>query len=343
MPEPKFINLRVHTAYSLSLGATTVSALTKKLKALNVPACAITDRGNLFGGKAFSKYASDAGIKPILGSELCLHNDDSDNILLSKGREQNPDRIIILVKNENGYASLMKLFRRYYMDNMEHSDIPQINMQNLQDFHDGLICLTGGYDGPIGRLILQNRRQEAEKKLLELKDIFKDNLYVEISRVGYDEEKRTESAFIDMAYKYDIPLVATNDVYFFDTDMYEAHDALVCIAQGEYVANENRRRYLPTNRWRSESEMLELFSDIPEALQNTVNIAKRCNFLSQKKEPLLPIFICPDGMTQDEFITNEAYKGLHERMMLQVYTPEMTEEEKQKTDRNYYERLDYEL
>ncbi|MBR1398616.1 MAG: DNA polymerase III subunit alpha [Alphaproteobacteria bacterium] len=343
MPEPKFINLRVHTAYSLSLGATTVPALTKKLKALNVPACAITDRGNLFGGKAFSKYASDAGIKPILGSELCLHNDDSDNILLSKGREQDPDRIIILVKNENGYASLMKLFRRYYMDNTEHSDIPQINMQNLQDFHDGLICLTGGYDGPIGRLILQNRRQEAEKKLLELKDIFKDNLYIEISRVGYDEEKRTESAFIDMAYKYDIPLVATNDVYFFDTDMYEAHDALVCIAQGEYVANENRRRYLPTNRWRSESEMQELFSDIPEALQNTVNIAKRCNFLSQKKEPLLPIFICPDGMTQDEFITNEAYKGLHERMMLQVYTPEMTEEEKQKTDRIYYERLDYEL
>ena len=214
MPEPKFINLRVHTAYSLSLGATTVPALTKKLKALNVPACAITDRGNLFGGKAFSKYASDAGIKPILGSELCLHNDDSDNILLSKGREQDPDRIIILVKNENGYASLMKLFRRYYMDNTEHSDIPQINMQNLQDFHDGLICLTGGYDGPIGRLILQNRRQEAEKKLLELKDIFKDNLYIEISRVGYDEEKRTESAFIDMAYKYDIPLVATNDVYF---------------------------------------------------------------------------------------------------------------------------------
>ena len=343
MLDPKFIHLRVHTAYSLSLGAMPVPKLMHKLKEMNVPACAITDRGNIFGGKCFSKYASDEGIKPILGAELSLHNDDSENISLSKGRELEPNNIILLVKNASGYASLMKLFKRYYLGNMENSIYPQIKTSDLQELNDGLICLTGGYNGPLGQLILQNRNTDAEQKLLELKQIFGDRLYMEISRVGYDEEKATEPTFIELAYKYDVPLVATNDVFFFDEDMYEAHDALVCIAEGEYVANANRRKYLPENRWRNEDEMVSLFSDIPEAVENTVSIAKRCNYLSKKVEPLLPIFICPDGKTQDEFITEEAYKGLHEHMLVQVYTDDMTPEERYQTDKIYYTRLEYEL
>ncbi len=343
MTEPKFINLRVHTAYSLSLGAMPVPKLMHKLHDLGVTACAITDSGNLFGGKAFSKYASDEGIKPILGSELCLHNDDSENLALSKGRELTPDKIILLVKDETGYHSLMKLYRRYYLDNMETSDTPQLHMQNLRDLNEGLICLTGGYEGPLGRLILQNRISEAETKLLELKEIFGNRLYMELSRVGYEQEKITEPTFIDLAYKHDIPLVATNDMYFWDESMYEAHDALVCISSGEYVVNEDRRKYAMGNCWRGEKEMMELFKDIPEALENTVNIAKRCNYLSYKMEPLLPIFICPDGKTQDEFITEESYKGLHERMEVQVYRADMTPEERAKTDRIYYDRLNYEL
>ena len=343
MKDPKFINLRVHTAYSLSLGAIPVSKLMHKLHELKVPACAITDRGNLFGGKCFSKYAADEGIKPILGSELSIHNEDSENLALSKGYELEPDRIIILVKNENGYKSLMKLFHRYYLDNMENSIYPQITKKDLLEHSDGLICLTGGYEGPLGRLILQNRRADAEKYLCELKDIFGDRLYMEISRVGYEEEKITEPVFIELAYKYDIPLVATNDVFFFDESMHEAHDALICIAAGEYVADENRKKYLPTNCWRSQEEMVELFKDIPEAVENTVLIAKRCNYLSEKVDALLPIFICPEGKTQDEFITEEAYKGLHERMVAQVYTDTMSKEERQNTDRLYYTRLEYEL
>lgn len=343
MIDAKFIHLRVHTAYSLALGAIPVPKLMHKLHDMGVPACAITDRGNLFGGKCFSKYASDEGIKPILGSELYLHNDDSENLTLSKGRELLPDKIVLLVKNEAGYQSLMKMYRRYYLDNMEHSDTPQLTMQNLRDFNEGIICLTGGYEGPVGRLILQNRKEEAEKKVLELKEIFGDRLYMEISRVGYDEEQITEPVFLELAYKHNIPLVATNDVFFFDEDMYEAHDALVCIAEGEYVGNENRRKYQLGNHWRTEAEMVELFKDIPEAVENTVLVAKRCNYLSQKVDALLPIFVCPDGKTQDEFITEESYKGLDERMKVQVYTPEMTAEERAEIDRHYYERLDFEL
>ncbi len=343
MRDPKFIHLRVHTAYSLALGAITVKKLVAHLKELGVPACAITDRGNLFGGKAFSKIASDEGVKPILGAELSLHNDDSENIAISKGQELEPQRIILLVKNAEGYASLMKLFHRYYLDNMEHSTYPQINMSDLRNYGKGLICLTGGYEGPLGQLILKNRKADAEKKLLELKEIFGDRLYMEISRVGYDEEEATEPTFLELAYKHNVPLVATNDVFFWDESMYEAHDALICIAAGEYVDNTDRRKYLPTNCWRNENEMVELFKDIPEAVENTVKIAERCNYLSKKVEPLLPIFVCPDGKTQDEFITEEAYKGLHERMKAQVYTPEMTPEKRAEIDEEYYARLEYEL
>lgn len=343
MQDPKFVHLRVHTAYSLALGAIPVPKLMHKLHDMGVQACAITDRGNMFGAKCFSAYAADEGIKPILGAELSLHNDDSEVLGLSKGRELEPDRIVLLVKDASGYESIMKLFHRYYLDNMENSDFPQINMEDLRNYNQGLICLTGGYEGPLGRVLLQNRREDAEKKLLALKEIFSDRLYIEISRVGYDGEKKTENDFIDMAYKYDIPLVATNDVFFFDESMHEAHDALICIANGDYIVNDKRRKYLPGNHWRTEAEMVELFKDIPEAVENTVLIAKRCNFLSKKIDALLPIFICPDGKTQDEFISEEAYKGLHERMQAQVYTPEMTDEERLKIDTEYYNRLEYEL
>lgn len=343
MQDPKFVHLRVHTAYSLALGAIPVPKLMHKLHDMGVQACAITDRGNMFGGKCFSSYAADEGIKPILGAELSLHNDDSEVLSISKGRELEPDRIILLVKDKDGYDSIMKLFHRYYLDNMEKSIYPQINTEDLRLYNKGLICLTGGYEGPLGRLILQNRRPDAEKKLQQLYEIFGDRLYMEISRVGYDGEKKTEYDFIDMAYKYNIPLVATNDVFFFDESMHEAHDALICIAESEYIANDNRRKYLPGNHWRSEAEMVELFKDIPEAIENTVLIAKRCNYLSKKIDALLPIFICPDGKTQDEFITEESYKGLHERMEAQVYSKTMTPEERRKIDAEYYSRLEYEL
>ena len=342
MAEPKFVHLRVHTAYSLSEGAIQVPALMHKCKELGIPAIAITDTANMFGGKAFSKYASEEGIKPILGCQFYLRNPDADNPLKSKGRVIEPDKIILLVMNAQGYANIMKLMKLAYLDgpNMEK---PQILMEHFEGRNEGLIMLTGGVEGPIGRLLLSNQKETAEQTLLELKKYFGNRLYMEISRIGLESEKQTENQFIDLAYKHDIPLVATNEAFFFDTDMYEAHDILMCIAAGEYVANENRPKKSPNNRLKSEAEMLELFQDLPEAVQNTVHIAKRCNYLSKKVQPLLPIFECPDGKTQDEFITEEAYKGLNERMQVHVYTDDMTPEQRAETDKIYYARLEYEL
>ncbi len=342
MSEPKFVHLRVHTAYSLSEGAIQVPALIHKLHAQNVAAVAVTDTANMFGGKAFSKYAKDEGVKPIMGCQFYFRNPDSDDVLKSKGRIVEPDKIILLVMNAEGYGNIMKLMKTAYLDGRPYEK-PQICFKDLEEHHAGLIMLTGGVEGPIGRLFLENRKAEAEEQLQHFQKIFGDRLYMEIARIGLESEHQTEDAFVDWAYQYNIPLVATNEAFFFDADMYEAHDALACIAAGEYVANENRKKFSPNNRLRSEAEMVELFSDLPEAVQNTVMIARRCNYLSEKVDPLLPIFECPGGKTQDEFITEEAYKGLAERMEAHVYFEGMTEEQKKEIDEKYYARLEYEL
>lgn len=319
-----------------------VPALIHKCHAQGIAAIAVTDTANMFGGKAFSKYASDEGIKPIMGCQFYLRNPDADDVLKSKGRTVEPDKLVLLVMNEEGYHNIIKLMKIAYLDgpNLEK---PQIRLADLQELNAGLIALTAGVEGAVGRLLLENRRAEAEETLLHLKELFPSRLYVEIMRIGLESERKTEEDFINLAYKHELPLVATNEAFFFDADMYEAHDALACIAAGEYVANDNRKKFSPNNRLRSEAEMIELFSDLPEAVNSTVQIAERCNYLSTKVDPLLPVFECPDGKTQDEFITEEAYKGLKERMEAQVYTPEMTEEERQEIDKRYYARLEYEL
>ncbi|MBS4774288.1 MAG: DNA polymerase III subunit alpha [Proteobacteria bacterium] len=343
MAEPKFIHLRVHTAYSLSEGAMKVPALIHKLHDMNVPAVAVTDTANMFGGKAFSKYASDEGIKPILGCQFYLRNPDADDVLKSKGRIIDPDKIVLLVQNDTGYANIMHLMKLSYLDNPQSNEKPQIKISDLENYHEGLIALSGGVEGQIGRLLLENRTAEAEETTQKLQQIFGDRFYMEISRIGLETERQTEDKFIDLAYKYNIPLVATNEAFFFDVDMYEAHDALVCIAAAEYVANDNRKKFSPNNRLRSEAEMVELFADLPEAVQNTVNIAKRCSYLSTKVNPLLPIFECPGGMSQDDYIDQQARKGLDERMRAHVYFEGMTDEQKKELDEKYYARLEYEL
>ena len=343
MSAPQFVHLRVHTAYSLSEGAMLVPKLIHKLHDQGVPAIAVTDTANMFGGKAFSKYASDEGVKPILGCQFYLRNPDADDVLKAKGRIIEPDKIVLLVMNENGYQNIMKLMKRSYLDNPKQGEKAQLKMSDSEELNGGLIALTAGVEGQVGRLLLENRKAEAEEVVVKLREIFADRLYMEISRIGLETEQKTEDDFINCAYKYNIPLVATNEAFFFDADMYEAHDALICIAAGEYVANDDRKKYSPNNRLRSAEEMVELFKDLPEAVQSTVNIAARCNYLSQKVDPLLPIFECPEGKTQDEFITEQAYKGLKQRMEAQVYNDSQTPEERAEIDKRYYERLDYEL
>ena len=341
--EPQFIHLRVHSAYSLLEGAMKIPALMSRAAAMGFPAMAVTDTANMFGAKAFSDYAPKNGIKPILGTQMYIRNSDADDVLKSKGRTVEPDKIVLLVKNAEGYANVTKLMKIAYLGEKNFAEKPQIRLSDLKTHGAGLIALTAGVDGTVGRLLLENRAAEAEDFLLKLKEIFGDRLYMEISRIGLEKEAKTENDFIDLAYKHDIPLVATNEAFFFDADMYEAHDALVCIARGEYVANDNREKYSPNQRLKTAAEMVALFADLPEAVANTINIAKRCNYVLQYVDPLLPIFECPEGKTQNEYLREEAYKGLAHKMETQVYFEGMTEEEKNELDERYYARLEYEL
>lgn len=341
--EPKFVHLRVHTAYSLSEGAMKVPTLIHKLHEQGVPAVAVTDTANMFGGKAFSKYASSEGIKPIMGCQFYFRNSDSDDLLKSKGRSIEPDKIVLLVMNEKGYSNILKLMKISYLDGESFYDKPQLTFANLANYNEGLIMLTGGAEGPLGRLFLENRKVEAEEHLQKFQAIFEGRLYMEIARIGLENEHKTEDAFIEWAYKYNIPLVATNETFFFDADMFEAHDALVCIASGEYVANDNRKKFSPNNRLRSQEEMVALFQDLPEAVENTVHIAERCNYLSEYVDPLLPVFECPDGKTQDEYIDEESHSGLIRRLQDHVYFEGMSDEQKKEIDERYTARLEYEL
>lgn len=342
MTEPGFVHLRVHTAFSLSEGAMKIKSLLPKAKEMSCSALAITDTANMFGVKEFSSLSAQNGIKPIIGCQFYFRNPDNDDPFKAKGRSIEPDKIVILVKNQIGYMNILKLMKISYLDKENYWEKPQINIDDLKSHNEGLIVLTGGWEGPLGRLFLENRAGEAEELLLQLKNIFSNNLYIEISRIGFDGEQKTEDFFISLAYKHDLPLVATNEAFFFTAEMYEAHDALVCIAAGEYVVNENRKKISPNNRLKTIGEMTELFKDLPEALQNTVNIAKRCNYLSEFVSPLLPLFDCGDK-TPDEFIKAEASKGLAKRMSDHVYTEDMSEEDKKSKDEIYYSRLDYEL
>ena len=344
MIEPQFIHLRVHSAYSLLEGAMKMPALTKKIADMGFPAVAVTDTATMFGAKAFSKMAPQNGVKPILGTQMYLRNPDADDVLKSKGRIIEPDKIVLLIQNKTGYMNIIKLMNKSYLGGLTGTaEKPQITLDDLKTYNDGLIVLTAGADGQIGRLILENRLPEAEELLLDLQKTFGNRLYMEISRLGLEKEVKTEPKFLELAYKHNVPLVATNEALFFDADMYEAHDALVCIAAGEYVSNENRFHYSPEQRLKTADEMVKLFADLPEAIANTVQIAKRCNFLLEFVAPLLPIFECPEGKTQNEYIREQAYLGLKQRMESKVYFEGMTEEQKKEIDERYYARLEYEL
>lgn len=319
-------------------------ALTKKIADMGFPAVAVTDTATMFGAKAFSKMAPQNGIKPILGTQMYLRNPDADDVLKSKGKIVEPDKIVLLIQNKTGYMNIIKLMNKSYLGGLTTTaEKVQTTFEDLKEHNEGLIVLTGGADGQIGRLILENRLSEAEELLLKMQEVFGNRLYMEISRIGLEKEAKTEPYFLDWAYKYNVPLVATNEAFFFDAEMYEAHDALVCIASGEYVSNENRPHYSPNQRLKTEAEMVELFADLPEALANTVQIAKRCNFLLEFVAPLLPIFECPEGKTQNEYIREQAYSGLAQRMQAKVYFEGMTAEQKEDIDKRYYARLEYEL
>ena len=331
MSNPRFIHLRVHTEYSLLEGAIRLKKLPGLIAGMEMPAVAVTDTNNLFAALEFSVGASGAGVQPIIGCQMDLRYEEP----APGQRPKPPAPVVLLAQTEAGYEHLMKLNSCLYM--RTDGELAHVTLDELAQHSEDIICLTGGPDGPVGRLLRNGQRGPAAEVMTRLHRIFADRLYVELQRHPMEDgtppeaEALTERGFVEMAYDMGIPLVATNDVYFPKSEMYEAHDAMICIAEGAYVDQaEPRRRLTPQHYLKTPQEMAVLFADLPEALENTVEIARRCAFQAYRRNPILPKF-ADDEVAE---LRRQANEGLQAR--LAVIPHAVTPEE-------YQERLDFEL
>jgi DNA polymerase-3 subunit alpha len=341
MPHAGFVHLRVHSAYSLLEGAIKIDDLVARCRRQAMAAVAVTDTGNLFGALEFALAATASGIQPIIGCQLAISREDEQPLGGPVGRPD-PDTIVLLVQDEAGYRNLMRLVSKAFLDTPA-GETAQVALADLEARNAGLIALTGGPAGPVGRCLVEGQDPAAEAALAALARIFPGRLYVEIMRHGLAEEARIEDRLVDLAYAHDLPLVATNEVFFAEAEMYEAHDALLCIAEGSYVGETERRRLTPEHRFKSAAEMTKLFADLPEAIDNTLVIARRCSFVPGVVDPILPAFPTEAGRNEAEELRAQSEAGLEVRLSEQVYTSEMDQAAREDVARAYRERLEYEL
>ncbi|TCS64152.1 DNA polymerase III subunit alpha [Varunaivibrio sulfuroxidans] len=344
MAHADFVHLRVHSAYSLSEGATRIKDLVRLCRENRMPAVAVTDTNNLFSALEFSLAASDGGVQPIIGCQVAVDlgaDEPRAPRTAPKERARTP-ALVLLAQNAAGYGNILKLLSRAYLDG-EDVDDPKVTLDDLAAHGAGVIALSGGPGGPVGRLLLEGRADDAEKLMRRLAEIYRGRLYVELMRHDLGDEKRTEEAFLDLAYDLDLPLVATNEVFFPDKEMYTAHDALICIAESAYVSQDERRKLTQEHYFKSAGEMKALFADLPEAIANTLVIAKRCAFKVDKIAPILPPFDCGQGKTEEDELRTQAHAGLIARLETQVWSADMDAAAREAAAKPYFERLDYEL
>ena len=342
MPHADFIHLRVHTAYSLLEGAIRVPDLVKLAVDRRMPAVAMTDTNNMFGAMEFSMACAAAGVQPILGCQLAIARESDKQDKFRAATSGGSDGLVLLAQNEAGYRNLLKLLKIAFLDSAD-DDEPHVQLDELEACSEGIIALTGGPSGPVGRLMGEGQFDAAEAVLLRLKAAFPERLYVEIMRHGMPIEAEIEGPLIDLAYAHDLPLVATNEAFFSEPDMYEAHDALICIAGGKYVSEEDRRHLTREHGFKSAQEMRTLFADLPEAVDNTLVIARRCAVMVEWVDPILPPYDCGEGRTEEDELRDMARRGLEIRLRNQVLTDDMTDEVRAKTEKKYFDRLDEEM
>jgi len=324
-----FVHLRVRSAYSLLEGAIKADQIGKLAAGAGMPAAAIADRANLFGALEYSSYAKDAGVQPIIGCAIPVTGIGGG----PTERWARAPTIMLLAQNEQGYLNLSELSSIAYLDSAELPE-PIVPWAKVAEYSEGLILLSGGTDGPVDALYAAGKSAEASAALAEMHRVFGDRFYVELQRHGLPKQAAAEPGLVNWAYDNDVPLVATNDVYFAKEGFYDAHDALLCIADGSFVGQDERRRVTPEHWFKPAADMRKLFSDLPEACDNTLDIARRCAFMVHKRNPILPSFPTGDGRDEGEELEHQAREGL--KMRLDGLTLSAPEEE-------YWKRLDFEL
>src|SRR3984893_3647128 len=313
MPLADFVHLRVHTAYSLSAGAIRIKELVDLCKAERMPAVAVTDTGNLFGALQAATSCTLSGLDPSVGCKIALARNGPHDGSRPGRSGLDSDRIVLLAQSETGYRNLLDLVSRSYLAGEVLTE-PAITASDLAGASEGLLCLAGGPRGPVGRLLAEGQTDAAETALIHLAGVFPNRLYIELMRHGTPEEARTEPGLVELAYRHDLPLVATNDAYFPDRDFYEAHDALLCVAETTVVADQERKRLTPHHYFRSAQEMRALFADLSEASAISLVIARRCAFIPQQRQPILPAFPTTGGADEETALRHAARAGVEERL-----------------------------
>jgi len=337
LKEVGFVHLHVHSSYSLLEGALTIAALGKLALADGMPAIALTDTNNLFGALEFSEKISGMGIQPIAGVQLVVDFGDRPATRIRPGAlPESRGALVLLAATEEGYQNLLFLSSHAFLETPT-SDHVHLPVERMEGRTAGIIALTGGPGGPIDRAIGINQLDLARERLKRLAALFPGRLYVELQRHGVAEEKRTEPLLVEMADAARLPLVATAEPFFGKSADYEAHDALLCIAEGRVVADDDRRRLTPEHNFKTRAEMQALFADLPDALASTVEIAMRCSWRPRTRKPILPRFVADSAAEAEAHeLRRMAEEGLARRIAVQGMAPGHELE-------TYKARLDFEL
>jgi len=330
MSSPTFIHLRLHSEYSIADGIVRIGEAVAAAKTDNMPALALTDLSNVFGLVKFYKSARNAGVKPVIGCDVYVSNDAV--------RDQ-PFRILLLCQSNAGYLRLCELLTRAYLENQDRGR-PEVRKEWFKEGSDGLIALSAAHLGEVGMSLLNGNAASARVLAGEWAGMFPGRFYLEVQRSGFAREELHLRETVKLAAELGLPVVATHPVQFLSIDAFKAHEARVCIAEG-YVLNDKRRvrAFTAQQYFKTQAEMVELFADLPEALQNSVEIAKRCNLSLKLGVPHLPNFPTPNGESLDDFLRSESERGLQDRMR-HLYPDE---EQRAAKMPEYAERLDFEI
>ncbi|MGQ7791918.1 DNA polymerase III subunit alpha [Faunimonas sp. B44] len=341
---PDFVHLNCHSAYSLLEGALPIGKLVDLAVADGMPAVGVTDSANLFGALEFSQKAAKAGVQPLIGCKLPVRFEAEE--ARSGGRAGGSARlrhaapIFLLAATDEGYRSLVKLVSAYFMNEAGRAE--PIELPLLAAAANGMIALTGGHDGPLYPVLADGDTGLAEARLARLRQIFADRLYVSIERHGMAVERQAEAGLVSLAYAFDCPLVATNEPFFPKAEDHEAHDALLAIAEGRLLSQDDRRRVTADHHFATRAAMAERFADVPEALESTIEIAIRCRTRPQVVDPILPRFAAtaedPDEAAREEAaeLRRAAVAGLEARLAFHGLALG-------RSRRDYEERLEFEL
>jgi DNA polymerase-3 subunit alpha len=337
MADAPFVHLHVHSSYSLLEGALKIGTLAELAKADAQPALALTDTDNMFGALEFSEKMAASGIQPIVGCFLSVDFCDIERDPRNPNHLRKLPRLVLLAAREEGYRSLMRLNSRAFLETPAN-EAPHLKLDWLHGETEGIVALTGGPSGALDLAFAAGQSELAFARARRLIELFGDRLYVELQRHGMPDEKRCEPALLELAYETSLPLVAANEPFFAGADDYEAHDALICIAEGRVIADGDRRQLTPEHRFKTQAEMRALFADLPEAIASTAEIAQRCVYRPRTRAPILPRFSTDAHVVTDEAeeLRVQAQAGLDARIARHGLAPDRTRED-------YQERLAFEL